>query len=142
MTPARLAAIRAIADDERGDPNTRAIAQAKLAEYYGKNPRGEQICGHIHMDARNQPNPRLRKAPEHDKFRFMDMGQWKRTKSGNYTIVLGATRVTLWRRKVSRRWTWVKEDFFSYGLDQFTPRDFETIGDAQRDAWTNAITHS
>jgi len=38
MSPRRLAALKAIAADERGEPNTRALAQAKLAAYFKDNP--------------------------------------------------------------------------------------------------------
>ena len=38
MSPRRLAAIKALAADERGDPATRALAKAKLAAYYKDHP--------------------------------------------------------------------------------------------------------
>lgn len=39
MTPQQYQKIKAIADDERGDPATRALAKAKLAAYYRDHPQ-------------------------------------------------------------------------------------------------------
>ena len=38
MSPRRLAAIKALANDERGDPKTRELARTKLAAYYKDHP--------------------------------------------------------------------------------------------------------
>jgi hypothetical protein len=51
MNQRRLAAIKALAADERGDPVTRALAQAKLAAYFKDHPEQK-----IHPGLRLDPD--------------------------------------------------------------------------------------
>ena len=104
LTPQKSAAIGAIADDERGEPNTRAIAKAKLEQLKHNHPEQfgqdrdrffEEIAARVRRAdeaakryATNPPNPRMRKTEEYEKWRFMDMSNWKLSVKGNYSITV------------------------------------------------------
>ena len=62
MTPERLAKIRAIAEDPRADPATRAIAQAKL----DAEPK---------PSTRNPLHPGMRTTPEYERFKRAMQGK-------------------------------------------------------------------
>ena len=62
MTPERLAKIRAIAEDPRADPATRAIAQAKL----DAEPTPPK---------RNPLHPGMRTTPEYERFKRAMQGK-------------------------------------------------------------------
>jgi len=66
MSPSRLAKIKAVADDERGDPKTRALAKAKLAAYYRDHPQ-------------QQIHPGLRLDPDYVRYRQLNASVSKRT---------------------------------------------------------------
>jgi hypothetical protein len=64
MTPQRRAKIKAIAEDPRADPKTRAIAQAKLdAEPQPAQP------------PRNPLHPGMRTTPEYERFKRAVQGK-------------------------------------------------------------------
>jgi hypothetical protein len=71
LNSVRLAKIRALATDVRGDPRTRAIAQTILDRHEVK--------------PQNPPNPRLRTTEDYDRYvrlqgaRRVDRGTWKKT---------------------------------------------------------------
>lgn len=133
LTPRKLAAIKALAEDERGDPATRAIAKAKLDEAM----RAEAPYRHHKA---NPPNPRMAKRPDFEKFRFMDLGQWKDTTNGNHSIVITdrfgqGCRVIVFRHKKTRTFGWM---WFYVGEDgpaAFGNGKFDTIREAQDEAW-------
>lgn len=154
LTPKRIAAIKAIADDERGDPNTRAVARRKLEQLRREQP--EAFLDDYYERARkmnddiirrytnNPPNPRMRPAEDFTKWRFMNTDQWKRTPAGNYTIILllehQQYRVTVFRSKARAKWEgpgwgWVRSG--PIGASKFSAGRFETFVEAQRDAWNN-----
>ena len=66
MTPARRAKIKALAEDARGNPATRAIAQ-RLLERYPEPPK----------PLRQQRVPGVERSPEYLQFIFMDLNRWK-----------------------------------------------------------------
>jgi len=138
ITPQRLAAIKALADDPRGDPNTRAIARRKLEEYQTEFP---SLFGHPHFrgDPRNPPNPRTQTSPEYEKFKFMNMDSWKQSAKGNWSTGITHKRhtygVTLFKYK-SGLWGWVRSFRESA---TWCNRRFDNVGEAQRDAWENLM---
>lgn len=153
LTPQKIAAIKALADDERGEPNTRAAAKAKLEQYRAQHP--EMFVNHFEKlyeemknakwggggyTVKNPPNPRTQPREDYSKWRFMDMGNWKESSNGNYYtgIYINGTswNITIFRHKKTPTWGWVRrnQNLFD-GVAVFSEPKFDTIGEAQRDAW-------
>jgi hypothetical protein len=156
LTPRKIAAIKALADDVRGDPNTRAAAQAKLEQYRREHPEifSETMHDRILRAAKevaakrytnNPPNPRRRHTDEFAKWRFFEMDNWKHKPNGNYTIIIStgfdSYLVTLFRHKATPTWGWSRVPMENW-LDTpvFSYSKFETVGQAREDAWTSLET--
>jgi hypothetical protein len=146
VNPSKLAAIKALAEDPRGDPNTRAIAKRKLEQYQGdtlddKFAEALNYLGNRYQQtderlrAQNQPNPRLAKSAEYQKYLFMNMENWKRGEKGHYTIYVGSFRITLFQHKKDHPWGWVRADMFGPGGPVYSKKRFPKLSDAQKDAW-------
>lgn len=145
ITPQKIAAIRALAEDERGEPNTRRIAQEKLAQYFRDNPKSPnpnpkpEVNPEYNSWYKNPPNPRTQPREDYSKWRFMDMDQWKVSVSGKqFTIVYKAGsinyRVTLFPHRKTPTFGWVRNPIGSTNQSVFSEK-FDTLAEAQRDAW-------
>ena len=105
MNPRLIEKIRRIADDVRGDPNIRAIAQRKLAAYRAEEPKRQMEWIKVHGDPHNPyyppnpPNPRTQPSEEYEKFRFMNMDNWRTTNLGTLIITIKGYRIGLFKFK-------------------------------------------
>lgn len=137
MTPERLAKIRALAEDPRGDPATRMIAQTALKRYA---PRFTDVP-HDRPAFTNQLHPGMKTSPEYDRYKFMNLGAWKRTSNDNLTIVVthgsSAYRIVLFKHKKTPTWGWMRIDMFT-DVTEFSGK-FKTITEAHAAAW-NSLT--
>lgn len=122
--------IRAIAEDQRGDPATRAAAQRKLASF---KPAW--------TPPPNKRHPGLWPSPEHERYTFMDLSNWNRTVNGNRSHVIthkGVTyRVVLFEYKKIPDYGWSR--FETVMRDAVFSGRFHTLGEAHRDAWTQLM---
>jgi hypothetical protein len=139
LNPEKLAKIRALATDERGDPATRAIAQAALKRYATDPPRPEF---HDVPPVYNQPHPGMHTSPEYDRHRFMDLGLWKTTTNGNPTFVVvrggRSYRIVLFRHKKSPTHGWMRINTLT-DETEFSGK-FATQAEAHANAWTSLRT--
>jgi hypothetical protein len=132
MTFEKLAKIRALADDPRGDPATRAIAQAALKRYAQEKPKPKAAS---FIDTRH---PGMKTSAEYDRYRFMDLGSWRKTASGNPTFTIAIRgkmwRVVLFKHKKTPTYGWMRIDVFSEETPEFSGR-FATMAEAHEDLW-------
>jgi hypothetical protein len=137
ITPQKIAAIKALADDPRGEPNTRATAQRKLEQIRISHP-----CLFVTAPRapQNPPNPRRAKTPEYEKYRFMNIDQWKRTSKGNYVLVIGEHRITLFKSKSA--WAHARASVSGFQEPMFSAMRYATLREAQEAAWTSLATLS
>jgi hypothetical protein len=124
--------IRRVAEDARGDPRTRAIAQEKLAILKRAEP------------PRKAQHPGMKVAPEYAVFRYMDLGNWRRTASGNstYTHTLAdgrPIRTVLFAHKKSPTFGWLLIDL-ERDAQTFSQIKYATIGEAHQAAWNTLAT--
>lgn len=134
MTPEKLTKIRALANDARGDPATRAVAQEILKRY--AKPSLEKRF----KEFKTRLDPRvhgLRRDPTYEYHLYCDLSQWDKTKAGNYTYLLYRNgisyRIVLFKHRRSDTYGWMRVNM-SEDDTEFSGR-FDTIGEAQRDAW-------
>jgi hypothetical protein len=132
----KIAAIKALAMDDRGEPNTRAIARAKLEQFQRDFPE-------VAAPQANPANPRTQPSQEYVKFKFMDLNNWRISEQGNHSITVSLNgriyRVTLVLYKKSLLWDWMYRD--KDGVPHFGETRFATCRETQEDAW-NAILYS
>lgn len=135
MNPDKLAKIKALAEDSRGDPATREIARRAYARYakepFQETPRWEP--------PRNPQHEGLKTGAEYDKFRFMDLGSWRTAKAtGNPWHITKhkgiAYHFVLFRHKKSPTWGWVRTNQITDHVE-FSGR-FATLAEAHANAWT------
>ena len=140
MTPDRLEKIQRLADDARGHPQVRMRAQEKLAEVRLSHP-------HLFPKPKPPPPPKppprdprvdgMQTSPEFERRRFLDLGQWGRTKAKNLiqTVYRGGIvyRVVLFEHKKSPTWGWMLVNELRE-TTEFSGR-FRTMGEAHADAW-------
>lgn len=135
MTPEKLAKIRALAEDARGDPAIRAVAQAVLKRYAQPEPKPAFEDVPPFVDPRVEG---MRTSAEYDRWRFMDLGSWKRTVNGNPTHVITVKnrtwRIVLFKHKKTPTWGWMKIDTIRGGDPEFSGK-FTTMAAAHGDAW-------
>jgi hypothetical protein len=141
MNPARIAKIRALADDERGDPATRARAQEKLDAYRLSHPHLFEQPKHKFHDVRQDRRVHgMRLDPAYEYYIFTDLSLWSQTKAGNRTHTVyhkGINyRIVLFQHKKSPTWGWMRVS--DYDGTVFSGR-FKTIGEAQADSWTSLM---
>jgi hypothetical protein len=138
LSPEKLEKIRALANDTRGDPATRAIAQAALKRYAAEPPKPPPRPG---VDPHNYQHPGMRTSPEYDRYRFMDLGAWKTTTKGNPTYVMvhrgRSYRIVLFRHKKRPTHGWMRIDTITE--DVVFSGAFSTIGEAHNDAWKSLM---
>jgi hypothetical protein len=138
LNPQKLAKIRALADDPRGDPATRAIAQAALKRYATEPPKPEF---HDVPPYRNQQHPGMRTSAEYDRYRFMDLGNWKTTANGNPTQLVThkwrTYRIVLFRHKKRPTHGWMRIDVIT-DKTEFSGA-FKTQAEAHADAWKSLM---
>jgi hypothetical protein len=139
MTPAKLAKIRALADDVRGDPAIRAVAQAILRQHA---PSPEPRRGfHDVPPVADQRHPGMRTSPQYDQYCFMDLGSWKLTSNNNPTFVVvrkgRSYRIVLFRHKKTPTYGWMRIDTIT-GETEFSSK-FRTQSEAHADAWKSLI---
>lgn len=137
MTPAKLAKIRALAADTRGDPATRAIAQAALKRYAAEPPESVKV----RPNPSDPRHPGMRTSPEYDRFRFMDIGAWKTTAKGNPTyliVVKGRSfRIVMFQHKKRPTHGWMRVDTITDEVE--FSRSFSTLQEAHEDAWNSLM---
>ncbi len=147
LTPQKIAAIRALADDARGDPATRAIAQNKLEQYRISHPElFEQWKPQRETRTKNpyaqysHKNPGTQNSEDFERFRFMDLSMWGRTVAGNPTAMATrgglAYRIILFEHKKTPTWGWLRIETQS-GDETFSRVKFATMQEAHRDAWNS-----
>lgn len=133
MTPQRLEKIQRLANDSRGDPATRAIAQAVLRRYAKPEPKP------TFKDVPRDPRVHglRRNDPVYEYRVYCDLAQWDITKAGNPTYVVYhkgiSYRIVLFEYKRSNAWGWMRVDPY-HDQTEFSGR-FHTIGEAQKNAW-------
>jgi hypothetical protein len=139
LNPEKLKKIRALANDHRGDPATRAIAQAALKRYAQEPPRPAPQPG---ADPRDHQHPGMRTSAEYDRFRFMDLSTWKITANGNQTHLIvhkgKQYRIVLFRHKKRPTYGWMRIDVIADSDPVFSGA-FRTIGEAHADAWKSLM---
>jgi hypothetical protein len=137
VIPSKIEKIRAMAQDTRGDPATRAIAQQILERYQEQEP--------VKTPPRNQRHPGLRPTFEHQRYRFMDLEQWKVTANGNRTILVGpygpSYRVTLFKHKKTPTYGWLVLDVLTEETI-FSKSKYATLGEAHRGSWDHLMSMS
>lgn len=131
MTPEKLTKIRALANDDRGDPATRAVAQSILKRYAKEEPKSRSA-------PRSDPRVHgLRRDPTYEYHLYCDLSQWDKTKAGNYTYLLYRNgisyRIVLFKHRRSDTYGWMRVNT-NEDDTEFSGR-FDTIEEAQRDAW-------
>jgi hypothetical protein len=134
MTPQKLAKIRRLAEDTRGDPATRAIAQAALKRYAEEQPK-PQFRDVPPWEDRRVPG--MKTSAEHERFMFMDIGAWRKSANGNpvFNIARGGIlyRIVIFRHKKTPTWGWMRVNTSNDETD-FSSR-FATMGEAHSAAW-------
>jgi hypothetical protein len=139
LNAAKLAKIKALANDPRGDPATRAIAQAALKRYAAEPPRPTpQQNANLH----NQQHPGMRTSAEYDRYRFMDLGSWKTTANGNPTHLIvhkgKSYRIVLFKHKKRPTHGWMRIDIIA-DIDPVFSNSFATQSEAHADAWKSLM---
>jgi hypothetical protein len=138
LNAAKLAKIRALANDPRGDPATRAIAQAALKRYATEPPKPEF---HDVPPFRAQQHPGMRTSPEYDRYRFMDLGTWRKTANGNpifYVVHKGRSfRIILFQHKKRPTYGWMRADTITEQVE--FSNAFRTQAEAHADAWKSLM---
>jgi hypothetical protein len=134
MNDARLAKIRALASDPRGDPAIRAIAQSTLKRF-GAPEKEEPRAAKPWRDPRH---PGVKTSAEYDRFRFMDLGSWRQTENGNPTFTISlkghSWRVVLFKHKKRPTYGWMLTDAIYDKPPEFS-HPFETMAEAHEDVW-------
>lgn len=130
MTPERLAKIRALAADYRGNPHVRAMAQRILDAQ--PKPRW--------TPPPDPPAPGIKTSEEHRKRIFFDLNQWGESANGNYVHTMEYRdreyRFVIFRQKrtIVHGWGWlrvdVKNDTKTWGRNKY-----ETVREALDSAW-------
>jgi hypothetical protein len=139
MTPEKLAKIRAIAEDPRGHPNVRANAKRILDEH-----EPEPTFSDIKFDdaPRSPPHPNMYASDEYDRFRFMNLAQWGRSKNGNlihtFTHKRVEYRMVLFAHKTKPTFGWLRIDT-KKSDSVFSWMPYNTLAEAHRDAWEHLM---
>jgi hypothetical protein len=133
VTPEKLAKIRALAEDLRGDPATREIARAALRRYAKEEPL------EFHDVPPAPENPAgMRNAPEYEQYVFMSLRNWGRVKStGNFVHTCShkgrGYRVVLFSHKKTPTFGWLRVDVAS-NVEVWSGK-FSDLQGAHRNAW-------
>jgi hypothetical protein len=137
MTPERLAKIRALATDMRGDPATRMIALEILRRY-----EPEPEFHDVEDKPQNPPNPRMRNSDEYEHHTFMSLRNWGKSTNGNFVHTFThkgrGYRIVLFKHKKTPTFGWLRSDIGS-GTEVWSGR-FPDLQGAHADAWKNLMT--
>ncbi len=137
MTPEKLEKIRRLAEDIRGDPATRAIALAALKRYSQPQPEPVHV-GAAFSDLHNRPG--VPRSAEWERQTFMNLYQWKRSKSGNFHHSVShkgrGYHIVLFPHKKTPTFGWLRD---SDGLETVWSGRFRTIGEAHANAWASLM---
>lgn len=137
MNPARLEKIRALANDARGDPATRAVAQSILKRYARDEPK-PKFRDVPHVDPRVHG---LRRDPLYEHYLYTDLSQWDKTKAGNPTYQLFhrgiVYRIVLFKHRRTDTYGWMRIDT-DHDETEFSGR-FNTMAEAQADGWVQLM---
>jgi hypothetical protein len=132
VTPDKLAKIRALAEDMRGDPATRMIALKILARY----AKDEEPVFHDVPPAPENPAG-MHNAPEYERYTFMSLRNWGRSKNGNFVHTTShkgrGYRVVLFPYKKTPTFGWVRTDVAT-NQEVWSGR-FSDLEGAHRNAW-------
>lgn len=141
MNPARLAKIKALAEDARGDPATRAMAQEKVNLYRASHPHLFEVEKPKFRNV--PPDPRvhgMRRDPAYEYYVFTDMTLWGETKSGNKTTHVYHKgiiyQIVLFQHRKASTWGWMR---ISNHEDTVFSGRFATLEEAHGDAWANLM---
>jgi hypothetical protein len=134
MNEEKLAKIKALAEDRRGDPATRAIAQRAYARYAKEPPPRVEP----EWQPRNAQHEGMKTSPEYDRYMFLNLGGWRKSKNGNpyhTTKHKGlAYHFVLFQHKKSPTWGWLRTNQPDNEQPVFSGR-FNTLAEAHADAW-------
>ena len=137
MTPQRLAKIRALATDLRGDPATRMVALEILRRY-----EPEPEFHDVEDKPQNPPNPRMRNSDEYEHHMFMSLRNWGKSANGNFvhsfTHKGRAYRVVLFKHKKTPTYGWLLVDI-ARGVEEWSGR-FNSMPAAHVNAWAKIMT--
>jgi hypothetical protein len=138
MTPQKLAKIRALASDLRGDPATRMIALEILRRY----EKIEEPAFHdIPDEPQNPPNPRMRNSDEYEHYMFMSLRNWGKSANGNFVHTFThknrAYRVVLFKHKKTPTYGWLLVDI-ARGVEEWSER-FNSMPAAHVNAWARIM---
>jgi hypothetical protein len=138
MTPERLAKIRAIAMDLRGNPAVREVALEMLRRYETVE---EPTFHDVKDEPQNPTNPRMHPSDEYERHMFMSLHNWGKSANGNFvhsfTHKNRAYRVVLFKHKKTPTFGWLRADI-ARGTEVWSGR-FRDMQEAHRDAWTNLM---
>jgi hypothetical protein len=132
VTPDKLAKIRALAMDMRGDPATRMVAMEILRRYEPEEPAWHDV------KEDEPPNPPgMKNSEEYEQFIFLSLHNWGKSASGNFvhtfTYKNRAYRVVLFKHKKTPTWGWLRVDIAT-SAEVWSGR-FANVTEAHRDAW-------
>jgi hypothetical protein len=133
MNAEKLAKIKALAEDRRGDPATRAIAQRAYERYSREPPRRAEP----EWKPRNLQHEGMKTSPEYDRYMFLNIGGWRKSKNGNpyHTTKhkgIGYHFVLFQHRR--KTWGWLRTNQ-NDEQTEFSGK-FATLAEAHADAWT------
>ena len=133
MKPDKLAKIRALAADKRGDPATRQVAIEILKRYEA----------FVDDEPTWTPPPKNPSGPgntfDYEKQAFMSLRDWKRSTAGNFvhtcTFKGRAYRVVIFKHKKTPTYGWLRVDIMRD--EEVWSGRFRDIQEAHQDAWKN-----
>lgn len=124
MTPEKLAKVRALAEDIRGDPKIRAVAQRILDANWTPPP--------------NPQHPGLRTSEEYDRYVFMSLDNWGQSARGNYVHTTNwdgrSYRIVLFQHKKTPTWGWLRIDVKT-DTETWSRNKYDTLREAHESAW-------
>ena len=141
MTPEKLAKIRALAEDMRGDPATRLVALGILRRELLRHAKAEEPVWHDIPDTPRNP-PGVQNDPDYERHTFMSLHNWGKSGNGNFvhtTTWKGrGYRIVLFKHKKTPTWGWLRVDVLR-SQEVWSGR-FDNIQGAHQDAWRNLMT--
>lgn len=142
MNPARIAKIKALAEDARGDPATRARAQEKLTVLRTLHPHLFEAEKPKFHNVQQDPRVHgMRRDQAYEYYIFTDLSLWGETKAGNkvhHAYHKGIIyRIVLFQHHKTPTWGWMRIND-TQGGTVFSQR-FGTMEEAHADAWANLM---
>jgi len=141
MNPEKLAKIRALAEDMRGDPATRLVALGILRRELLRHAKTEEPVWHTFTPTPQNP-PGVQTDPGYERHVFMSLHNWGKSKNGNFVHTCShkgrGYRIILFQHKKTPTWGWLRADMT--GGDEVWSGRFKDIQGAHADAWKNLMT--